>query len=59
MSEERTLPPLPRNSVYALAGESGWRDFRVTGRAYRARLLRQDIDALERRLAEPYLQKRV
>ena len=59
MSDERTGPHPPRNSVYALAGEPGWREFRVSGRAYRARLLRQDIEALERRLAEPYLEKRV
>jgi hypothetical protein len=52
-------PAPPRNSMYDLAGSPGWRDFRASGRAYRARLFRDDVEALERRLEEPYLEKRV
>lgn len=60
MPTERSKPQSPSNSLYDVAGQPGWRDFRVTGRAYRARLLRQDIDALERRLEEePWLEKLV
>lgn len=52
-------PAPPRNSMYDLAGRPGWRDFRASGRAYRARLFRDDVEALERRLEEPYLEKLV
>lgn len=45
--------------MYDLAGRPGWRDFRASGRAYRARLFREDVEALERRLDEPYLEKLV
>lgn len=59
MSASRSTPYPPRNAMYDLAGRPGWRDFRASGRAYRARLFRDDVEALERRLEEPYLEKLV